>query len=134
MVVFTAFMLGIASPSVAGAAQRGGVELVPVGQARDVGPLRIEVASAVATVQPHTYRLTMTVDNKTKRTVHGPHVDLNCKGDSAPHPFGLTGFLVPTASKMHAVPRATEYSCSIRRASARVLRSASTPGRSSRAV
>lgn len=44
----------------------------------------------------------MTVGNKTKRTVHGPHVELNCKGDSGPRPFGLTGFLVPTASKMHA--------------------------------
>lgn len=93
--------VGISSSgSVATATQSGGVDLVPVGESRNVGPLRIRVTSAVDTVQPHTYRLTMTVDNKSNRTVHGPHVDLNCKGDGAPHPFGLTGFLVPTASKL----------------------------------
>ena len=90
-----------ASTSVA-AARSGGVELVPVGAARNVGALRIEVASAVATEQPHTYQLTMKVENTTNRTVHTPHVDLLCKGDTAPRPFGLTGYLVPTASELPA--------------------------------
>jgi len=49
--------MGIASfESEASAAQSGGVAIVTVGKARNIGPLRIKVVSAISTVQPHTYR------------------------------------------------------------------------------
>jgi hypothetical protein len=73
-----------------------------VGDTRRIGALTITLASAVATAEPRTYRLTVSVRNRAAQPVPGVRVDLHCDGGLWPNGFGLTGFLVPTDETLPA--------------------------------
>ena len=88
--------------AIATPASGSATDMASVGQTRRVGPLAIKLVSAVGTPDPHTYRLALSVVNKTGRSVHIPHVDLHCKGGLGPQGFGLTGFLVSDQSRIAA--------------------------------